>query len=240
MSSKSRTLRVAIVEDDRDIALSLSHNLQKEGLIQTQTYGSGEEFLAKLTVFRPDCVILDLGLPGIDGLAVCRELRGHPTMGSVPILMLTARVEEAEKLLGFDLGADDYVTKPYSVREVVARVKALLRRARGSVDREAVIYRIDNITIDCGQYRVFRDVEELKLTRKEFELLRSLVEAKGIVVSRDSLLQGVWGYDFPGETRTVDVHVTRLRKKLDTPIIETVIGSGYRLSRDAVEAIQVG
>ena len=239
-----RQRRVAIVEDDRDIALSLTHNLKK-GDLHVQAYDSGEEFLAAVNGFKPDCVVLDLGLPGIDGLAVCRELRQHPVLGAVPILILTARVEEAEKLLGFELGADDYVTKPFSVRELTARLRALLRRgdAKG-VDRATVVYEIalpkrPALRVDCGQQRVFLGGKELRLTRKELELLRCLIEARGLVVSRDALLQGIWGYDFPGETRTVDVHITRLRKKVGNWIIETVVGSGYRLAREAVDATRV-
>ncbi len=202
-------------------------------------FASGEEFLGKLGSYRPDCVILDLGLPGIDGLAVCRELREHATLGAVPILILTARVDEADKLLGFELGADDYVTKPFSVREVVARCKALLRRAEGRLgDRTAPVYELGNIKVDCGQLRVTRGKSEVRLTRKELETLRCLIEAKGMVVSRESLLQGVWGYDFSTQTRTVDVHVTRLRKKLGLHLIETVIGAGYRLAREVAAAIK--
>lgn len=248
MTEPRRVRVVAVVEDDRDIALSLRHTLQKQNDLRVQTFASGEEFLAALPSCKPECVILDLGLPGIDGLAVCQELRSHPVLGAVPILILTARVEEAEKILGFELGADDYVTKPFSVRELSARVRALLRRSEGQVgDREAVYHVAPGrgvagqaITLDCAQCRVWRGKEEVALTRKELELLRCLVEAKGAVLSRDSLLQGVWGYDFPGETRTVDVHVTRLRKKLGTWIVETVIGAGYRLSKEAIATTKTG
>ena len=216
---------VAIVGADGDIALSVAHNLRKLGDVRTRTSGSGEDFLEDLTELPPDRLVLGLGPPGLDCLAGGRAGGGHPRFGDVPILILTARVQEAEKLLGFELGADDYVTKPFSVRELVARVRALLRRGAGAA-AAAPIYQLGKVRIDCQQLRVFVGPQEVRLTRRELDLLRTLVEARGRVLSRDVLLTSVWGYDFPGETRTVDVHVRRLRRKLGAELVETVIGSG--------------
>ncbi len=232
--------RVAVVEDDRDIALSLTHNLKAMGDMIPYGFRSGEEFLESLASTRPDAVILDLGLPGMDGLAVCRELRRHQVYGRIPILILTARVDEAEVVLGLDVGADDYVRKPFKLREVIARVKALLRRVSGELGAEdPPVYELPGVTLDMAECRLYREGEEIPITHKEMRLLERLIEAKGRVVTRDELLRDVWGYDFLGETRTVDVHVTRLRKKLRSPVIDTVIGMGYRLSKEAATALAV-
>lgn len=220
--------RILVIEDDPDIALSLRHNLAKEGFA-VDVAGDGEAGRRAAVERPPDLVLLDLSLPGMDGFEVCRRLRTTAATESVPILMLTARVAEGDRIAGLDLGADDYVTKPFSVREVLARVRAILRRTP-KTDEEGRL--VDPpLAIDLGARTVAVDGREVPLTRKEFDLLVDLLRGRGRVLTRDRLLEKVWGYDFPGETRTVDVHVRRLRKKLG-PVaearIETVVGVGYR------------
>lgn len=223
--------RVLIVEDDADIALSLRHNLERDGGHEVAVAADGAEGLRlALRPPPPDLVILDLHLPGMDGTEVCRRLRKESPTASVPVIMLTARVSEADRIAGLDLGADDYVTKPFSVRELLARVRAVLRRAdRGEPEREELSD--GPIRLDLAARRVLVDGREVALTRKEFDLLADLLRSRGRVRTRERLLEDVWGYDDPGETRTVDVHVRRLRKKLGLAAeerIETVVGVGYR------------
>ena len=176
-------------------------------------------------------VLLDIMLPGIDGMEVCRRLKGTTTTADIPIIMLTAKGDEVDKILGLELGADDYITKPFSVRELIARVKALLRRAAPQNDEEGILH-AGNITIDVGNYEAFRNGEKLSLTLKEFELLKLLVISRGKVLTRDFLLDRIWGYEFYGETRTVDVHIRHIRQKLgdDAHYIETIRGVGYKFN----------
>jgi DNA-binding response OmpR family regulator len=222
--------QVLIIEDDEDIALSLKYNLEKEGGFSVETASDGESGLRAAAHRRPDLVILDLNLPGTDGLSVCRTLRRQPATSAVPIMMLTARVEETDKIVGLELGADDYVTKPFSMREMLARTRAVLRRfERGTGDAPA--YTDDLIHLDVAARVIKVAGKPVSLTRKEFDLLAALIGSRGRVLSRDQLLERVWGQAYYGETRTVDVHVRRLRQKLGTaaePRIETVIGIGYR------------
>lgn len=222
--------RVLIIEDDRDICLSLRYALEKEREFSVSVAHDGEAGLREAARHVPDLVLLDLNLPGVDGMGVCSQLRSGAATSTVPIIMITARVEEADKLAGLATGADDYITKPFSVKEVVARVRAVLRRARTPMERSEVLTR-DGIELDQGRRRVTADGRELSLTRKEFDLLADLMRRPGRVSSREQLLERVWGYDHPGMTRTVDVHVRQLRKKLGEPhaeLIETVVGVGYR------------
>ena len=168
-------------------------------------------------------------LPGIDGLEVCRRLKGDRTTSNIPIIMLTARGDEVDKILGLELGADDYITKPFSVRELAARVKSLLRRVAPQQESEPQTLRAGDIMIDITNYEAFKGGEKLSLTLKEFELLKVLVLSRGKVLTRDFLLDRIWGYEYYGETRTVDVHIRHLRQKLgEEPYIETVRGVGYR------------
>jgi DNA-binding response OmpR family regulator len=225
--------RILLIEDDADIALSLRVALERDGTYQVRVAGDVPEGLAAIRADPPELVLLDLNLPGGDGLDVCRALRADPALAEIPIIVVTARVDEASTITGLELGADDYVTKPFSVREVVARVGAVLRRVQRPADEaegdelltEGVL-RVEPAT------RIVRvDGAEITLTRKEFDLLATLMRQRGRVLSRARLLERVWGYDHPGTTRTVDVHVRQLRKKLG-PVaaryIETSVGVGYR------------
>jgi two-component system, OmpR family, alkaline phosphatase synthesis response regulator PhoP len=219
---------VLIVEDDPDIAEGLRYNLEREGL-ETRVALTGEQGLqAALDPKSPPAlVILDLMLPGMSGTELCRRLRREPPTRRTPIIMLTARTSEADRVAGLDLGADDYISKPFSVRELMARVRAVLRRADESASAR---YEDTRLTIDFGDMRVLCDGESVKLTRKEFSLLATLARGSGRVATRQQLLDNVWGYEYYGDTRTLDVHIRRLRQKLGVcgDAIETVVGVGYR------------
>jgi DNA-binding response OmpR family regulator len=223
--------RILIVEDDRDIADLIARYLQKAGH-GTEIVASGTDALARVKAQAPTLVLLDLMLPGLDGMAVCQALRTDPQTAALPIIMLTARGEEAERIAGLQLGADDYVTKPFSPGELVARVAALLRRSQPApaVEENApIVY--GPVAIDLQRHVVTIDGREVKLTAKEFLLLHYLVEHRGRLVSRDALLRDVWGYQFTGGTRTVDVHVRRLREKVPllAGALSTIKQFGYRL-----------
>ena len=225
----SRMPGILIVEDDADIAVLIAHYLQKCSY-STEIVPDGGRALARAREAPPDLVILDLMLPGLNGLEVCRALRGDNRTTALPIIMLTARGEESERILGLDVGADDYVVKPFSPNELMARVRALLRRATPPDTKERVL-RCGPIGLDVQRHTVSNDSEEVRLTAKEFLLLQYLMEHRGRVLSRDRLLSDVWDYRYPGATRTVDVHVRRLREKL--PYLEqalvTVQQFGYKL-----------
>lgn len=219
---------VLIIEDDPDIAEGVRYNLEREG-IGTQIAATGEEGLRAALDAKgaPALVILDLMLPGMSGAELCRRLRREPQTRRTPIIMLTAKVTEAERVAGLELGADDYITKPFSVRELVARVRAVLRRAD---ENAAPRYEDGRLSIDFADMRAACDGEIVKLTRKEFALLAALSKAAGRVATRQHLLDNVWGYEYYGDTRTLDVHIRRLRQKLGAcgDSIETVVGVGYR------------
>ena len=223
------TTRVLVVEDEHDIAALIKHTLERSGEIQASIVGSGDQALRSIAERPPDLIILDLNLPVVSGTEVCRILRARPETAHLPVIMLTARTAESDRVTGLDLGADDYVTKPFSLRELSARVRAVLRR-RQSFAAKGAIYRGERLFADFDAVAVSVDGEAIRLTRREFELLRFLVENKNRVLSRDRLLERVWGYDRFIETRSVDVHVGRLRAKLGTvgAQIETVVGLGYR------------
>jgi DNA-binding response OmpR family regulator len=221
--------RVLIVEDEQDIAGLIKHTLERGGEIEAQTVDSGDAALKVVTERPPDLMILDLNLPVMGGLEVCRVLRSRPATARLPIIMLTARTGESDRVNGLDVGADDYVTKPFSLRELAARVRAVLRRGKSDT-AGASVYRGKYLVADFEAVSVSVDGEPVRLTRREFELLKYLVENRNRVLSRDRLLERVWGYDRLIETRSVDVHVGRLRGKLG-PVgqqIETVVGLGYR------------
>jgi DNA-binding response OmpR family regulator len=223
--------RVLVVEDDKDIADLIAHYLQKAGH-SVDAAASGTAALQRVKASAPDLILLDLMLPGLDGLLVCQALRGDPATAAIPIIMLTARGEESERIAGLELGADDYVTKPFSPRELTARVAALLRRVKripGATPGVALRY--GPLTIDVERHAVEIDGTDVRLTAKEFLLLRYLVEHRGRVLSRDLLLTDVWGYQYTGGTRTVDVHIRRLREKLPflADAIVTIKQFGYRL-----------
>jgi two-component system alkaline phosphatase synthesis response regulator PhoP len=222
--------RVLIVEDEHDIAGLIKHTLERNGETEAEIVGSGDAALKAVAAQPPDLMILDLNLPVLNGTEVCRILRGRPEGRYLPIIMLTARTSENDRVSGLDLGADDYVTKPFSLRELTSRVRAVLRRSAKPEDRSAIHYKGERLSADFDAVAVAVDGQQVRLTRREFELLRYLVVNKNRVVSRDRLLERVWGYDRQVETRSVDVHVGRLRSKLGEAgrQIETVVGLGYR------------
>jgi len=221
---------ILIVEDDPDISDLIAHYLQRAGHEVTRLT-SGSEVMPRVRTAPPDLVILDLMLPGMDGLLVCQAMRANTATAAIPIIMLTARGDEADRIAGLELGADDYVTKPFSAKELVARVAARLRRHGTATATAAGIVRYQNIAIDADRHIVTLDGVEVKLTAKEFLLLQYLVQHRGRVLSRDVLLTDVWGYQYTGGTRTVDVHIRRLREKLPVlnDAIETVKQFGYKL-----------
>lgn len=218
--------RLAVIEDDPDIALTVRINLEREGYA-VSTFANGHEGLLGVQQGGFDFLILDLNLPDLDGFTICRELRRHPATSKLPILMLTARSSEADRIMGLELGADDYLVKPFSVRELLARISAILRRAKG-MDADASVYDDGKLRIDGRTLRVYVDGEEVKLAKKELELLWMLVRNRPAVVSRDRILSEVWQVADDVETRTVDAHIRNLRKKIGKDRIQTVIGYGYR------------
>ena len=222
--------RILVVEDDRDIALSLRLKLERDGGFAVATAEDGATGLRLAQEQPPDLVLLDVNLPGMDGFEVCRRLRREPATAGIPVIMVTARIDEADRVAGLELGADDYITKPFSPKEALARVRAVLRRAeRGREPDEA--FADGPLRVDLAARAAAVDGRDLGLTRKEFDLLVELLRQRGRVLTRERLLETVWGYDYPGETRTVDVHVRRLRQKLGSPAderVETVVGVGYR------------
>jgi DNA-binding response OmpR family regulator len=226
----ARVPRVLIVEDEQDIARLIKHALERSGHGTAEIVGSGDAALRAVTEQPPDLIILDLNLPVLSGTEVCRILRGRRETAQIPIIMLTARTGESDRVAGLDLGADDYVTKPFSLRELAARVRAVLRRRQPEAGPQAHVHNGTHLHADFDAVAVSVDGKSVRLTRREFELLRFLVENKNRVLSRDRLLERVWGYDRFIETRSVDVHVGRLRAKLGAAgqQIETVVGLGYR------------
>jgi two-component system, OmpR family, alkaline phosphatase synthesis response regulator PhoP len=226
-------MHILVVEDDRDIADLVAHYLQKSGW-EAAIASAGDEALA-IARSRPiDLVILDVMLPGLSGFEVCRALRSDAATAAVPIIMLTARAEEADRVIGLELGADDYVSKPFSPNELVARVRALMRRSRRQEPAEPTL-RFGPIVMDLSRHTVSSEGREVKLTAKEFLLLQYLLEHRGRVLSRDLLLGDVWGYRYTGGTRTVDVHVRRLREKIPVLVegLVTVKQFGYKLADGA-------
>ncbi|SMP58674.1 response regulator [Anoxynatronum buryatiense] len=224
--------RILIVEDERNIADIIKFNLEKEGY-QTEIAGDGEDALVKVRTFQPDLMLLDLMIPKMDGFQVCRKVREHHNF---PILMLTAKEEEVDKVLGLEMGADDYITKPFGMRELLARIKANLRRvgpAEGDSQEKVVA---GPLSIDLGKYEVKKEETVIELTIREFELLRFLALQPEQVFTREQLLKEVWGYEYYGDIRTVDVTVRRLREKVEdnasTPrYIMTKRGVGYYFRR---------
>jgi two-component system, OmpR family, alkaline phosphatase synthesis response regulator PhoP len=225
---ESMLQEILIIEDDADIAESLQYNFKREGF-RTAVAESGEKGLRLALDEKnpPALIILDLMLPGMSGMELCRRLRREPLTEKTPIIMLTAKAAEIDKIAGLELGADDYIVKPFSVKEVVARVRAVLRR----VEKETIQrYECDKLSIDFADMRVICSGTDVKLTRKEFALLTHLIKSAGRVATRQNLLDNVWGYSYFGDTRTLDVHIRRLRQKLGEcgNCIETVVGVGYR------------
>ena len=219
---------ILIIEDDADIAESLQYNFKREGF-RVKIAESGEKGLRQALDEKnpPALIILDLMLPGMSGMELCRRLRREPLTEKTPVIMLTAKAAEIDKIAGLELGADDYIVKPFSVKEVIARVRAVLRRVE---KEDAPRYEDERMTIDFADMRVACAGEDVKLTRKEFALLEHLIKNTGRVATRQQLLDNVWGYSYFGDTRTLDVHIRRLRQKLGEcgNCIETVVGIGYR------------
>ena len=223
--------KILIVEDERNIASFVAMYLKKERY-QVEIARDGGEALAKADSLKPELIVLDLMLPDMDGLEVCRQIRAG---SDVPILMLTARDDDVDKIVGLEVGADDYLTKPFNPRELVARIKSILRRSTQTARKpqEAVLEH-GSVRIDAGRREVTVSGEQVQLAPKEFDLLWELLDHRGLVLTRDQLLERVWGYTFAGDTRTVDVHVRQLRRKLgdDCPVA-TVWGVGYKVADDA-------
>ena len=218
--------RVAVIEDDPDLSFTIGLNLEHEGYAVSR-FANGHEGLLTVQQGNFDFLILDLNLPDVDGFTICRELRRKPATAALPILMLTARSSEQDRVTGLELGADDYLVKPFSVRELLARVAAILRRSRGA-EKETAVYDDGHLRIDGQTLRVHVEGEEVKLAKKELELLWMLVRHRPAVVSRDRILAEVWQVADDVETRTVDAHIRNLRKKIGKDCIQTVIGYGYR------------
>ena len=222
--------KVLVVEDDRDILLLVKMYLDNEGF-RTITASNGAEALKQVKSEHPQLIVLDLMLPEVDGLEVCKKLRMGPETAKVPIIMLTAKTEESDTVIGLELGADDYVGKPFSPRALVARIKALLRRLELADDRDVSVHRYGMLLLDPSRHEVTVNGREVVLTAKEFGLLEHLLRNPGRVLTRDLLLNNVWGYDYHGTTRTVDVHVRRIKQKL--PMLDDAILSikslGYKL-----------
>jgi len=224
-----QSVHILVAEDDRDIANLVAHYLQKAGW-HAHVVGAGDDALAHARAHPVDLIVLDVMLPGLSGLEVCRALRAEKHTAAVPIIMLTARAEEADRVIGLELGADDYVSKPFSPNELVARVRALMRRSRRQEPQDATL-RFGPIVMDLSRHTVSSQGHDIKLTAKEFLLLQYLLEHRGRVLSRDLLLGDVWGYRYTGGTRTVDVHVRRLREKIPVLVdaLVTVKQFGYKL-----------
>ncbi len=224
------------VEDETHIQQLIKFNLEAAGY-RVMMFDNGESLLAEAAKAQPDLFLLDLMLPGIDGLEVCRRLRAGQTTKSIPIIMLTAKSEEFDKVLGLELGADDYITKPFSVRELTARIRALFRRVSVPIpvqsDKDSIRY--GDIEVFADRHEVCKKGKLIEMPLKEFELLKMLMLNRGKVLSREALLEKIWGFDYYGETRTVDVHIRYIRQKIedddnDPRYIETVRGIGYRFN----------
>jgi len=222
---------ILVVEDEETVLETLAYNLEQEGY-QVLTAEDGEQALKIIRTRTPDLVVLDIMLPKLDGLAVCRLVRKDKEIAHIPIIMLTARGTQGDKMVGLDSGADDYITKPFGLGELLARIRAVLRRLPGHVlTNEEIV--AGNLSLDLSARRVYRDSKEIQLSQKEFDLLAELMRNQGAVLSRDLILSRVWGYDYYGDSRTVDVHIRWLRQKIeDDPSnpqhIITVRGVGYR------------
>jgi DNA-binding response OmpR family regulator len=228
MATNTKAPSVLVVEDESSIASFVSLYLKKAGYA-VRTAATGGEALQQVSAEQPALVVLDLNLPDIDGIEICRRIR---KTGDVPIIMLTARDEDVDKIIGLEVGADDYLTKPFNPRELVARVKSVLRRAAPDrKQRESAQIRHGDLVVDAGRREAHVGDEEIQLAPKEFDLLWELLDHRGLVLTRDQLLERVWGYTFAGDTRTVDVHVRQLRRKLgDASPIVTVWGVGYKVA----------
>jgi DNA-binding response OmpR family regulator len=222
------SVRVFVVEDDPDIAQLVRRHLERSGEYQADVFGTGAEFLAACETRVPDLVVLDLNLPDTDGLTLCRELRSWDASRTVPILMLTARAGESDRVTGLDLGADDYLVKPFSLRELTARLNALRRRVGWERGAPGGVYRDRRLEVDAARMRVLWHGGEVHLTRREFDVLWHLISLGGRIASREQILDAVWGLATEVDARTIDAHIRTIRRKLGDDVIETQIGVGYR------------
>ena len=225
--------KILVVDDEEHIAELISYNLTSNGY-KVITANNGNDAVKLAVEEKPNLILLDLMIPGKDGYDVCKDVRSNSEIRNTPIIMLTAKSEELDKILGLELGADDYITKPFSVRELLARVKAVLRRFSIS-EPESNVLVFGNLTADFDKREILVNDKKLDLTLKEFELLEILIRNKGKILTRDILLDKIWGYEYIGETRTVDVHIRYLRKKIEADdknpkFIETIRGVGYRFN----------
>ena len=225
--------KILVVDDEEHIAELISYNLTSNGY-KVITANNGNDAVKLAVEEKPNLILLDLMIPGKDGYDVCKDVRSNSEIRNTPIIMLTAKSEELDKILGLELGADDYITKPFSVRELLARVKAVLRRFSIS-EPESKVLAFGNLTADFDKREILVNDKKLDLTLKEFELLEILIRNKGKILTRDTLLDKIWGYEYIGETRTVDVHIRYLRKKIELDdknpkLIETIRGVGYRFN----------
>ncbi|MBF8437204.1 response regulator transcription factor [Halanaerobiaceae bacterium Z-7014] len=221
--------RILAVDDEENIRELLKYNLEKEDY-QVILASRGDQVFDILDKEDIDLIILDLMLPGIDGLSLCKEIKSDDKFNRLPIIMLTARTEEIDRVVGLEMGADDYVSKPFSMRELIARVKAVLRRTRefqGTV-QEAEIISSGKLSINLTSHQAIFDDKVIELTPKEYELIKLLLQNPERFFTRDNLLNKIWGYDYYGDTRTVDVHIRRIRKKISPEIIKTIRGVGYK------------
>jgi len=224
--------KILVVDDEEHIQELIKFNLEKNGY-KVICAGNGIEAIKLAKEQLPQLMLLDLMLPGMDGLDVCKEIRKDSSLSNMPVIMITAKGEEIDKIIGLELGADDYITKPFSVRELVARIKAILRRTNMQLVEKT--FKIGNLAIDFGKHEVIKSEIRIDLTLKEFELLEILIKNKGRVMTRDFLLDKIWGYEYLGETRTVDVHIRHLRQKIEDDdknptYIQTIRGIGYRFN----------
>lgn len=225
---------IYIVEDEKHIQELIEFNLKENGY-DVQVYDNGEQMLNDCSSVKPNLFILDIMLPGIDGLEICRRIKQSPELKNLPILILSAKSEEFDKVLGLELGADDYITKPFSVRELMTRVKVAFRRQTDISEPQMNVIKVGNISVDFERREVYKSNQVVDMTFKEFEILKLLLQNKGKILSREMLLNRVWGFDYFGETRTVDVHIRYLRQKIEdddnNPVyIETIRGVGYRFN----------
>lgn len=225
--------KILVVDDEENIAELISYNLTSNGY-KVIIANNGNDAVKLAVEEKPNLILLDLMIPGKDGYDVCKDIRSNSEIRNTPIIMLTAKSEELDKILGLELGADDYITKPFSVRELLARVKAVLRRFSISESENNILV-FGNLTADFDKREILVNDKKLDLTLKEFELLEILIRNKGKILTRDTLLDKIWGYEYIGETRTVDVHIRYLRKKIELDdknpkLIETIRGVGYRFN----------
>lgn len=224
-------IKILIIEDEMNIVELLKYNLETNGY-EVDFATDGLSGLQKIKTVSPNLVLLDLMLPLLDGVELCKKVKYSPETEHIPIIMLTAKGTEMDKVIGLEIGADDYLTKPFSVRELLARIKVVLKRTHNEHKPKSEMHQIIDLTLDVVKHEVTLKGQVLQLTFKEFELLKILVENRGRVLTRDQLLDEVWGYEYYGETRTVDVHIRHLRKKmgdLNSDYIETIRGVGYKI-----------